>query len=252
MSQLAGIPVTGQDLYQESLQPLHKLGTLGFNAYGDKFRYVKNGAAALVTGNLLQEPAEDTNFRSMVAAAGSAIGANTISVTLGGTAVTAGMFDDGLLVVESATGIGQTFRILSHTVQTSTTGTCVFTLDRPVKIAVVVTTSQISVHKNPFNGVIQYPVTTQTGGAVGIALYAMTASTAAAPVYGWIQSGGDTAALYDTGTNTSNGISGIGPSAAVAGSVKPASGAEGEIIIGFAREVVSVDSTMGFVHLTID
>ena len=72
-----------------------------------------------------------------------------------------------------------------------------------------------------------------------------------AAYYGWIQSGGDGVALFDTGTNTSNEVTLLSPSAAVAGSVKP-HGVVGEPIIGIAREVVSVDSTMGFVHLTLD
>jgi len=237
-----------QDLFTESQYAQHKVGELYISPEGDKYRYVKNGAsAALVTGNLLQEPAEDTNFRSMAVSGTPAIGDDEISVTLGGTAVTAGLFANGHLYVESSTGIGQHFRIVSHDVQSSTSGVCTFKVDRPLKIALVDATSQVTVRKNPYNGVIQYPITTQTGGAVGVALYAMTAS-----YYGWIQSGGDCPCLFDTGTNTSNGVTGVGPSAAVAGSVKPQSGGEGGIVIGFAREVVSVDSTMGLVHLQID
>ena len=236
-----------QGIYEESASPNHKIGELYIDPHGDKFRYVRNGGVALAAGHLLQEPAEDTNFRSMVCAAAAAIGTNQVTVTLGGTAVTSGLFSDGLLAVESGTGLGQKFRIKSHTVQSSTTGEVTFTLDRPIETALVATTTQVTVRKNPYNGVIEYPVTTQTGGAVGIALYAMTIS-----YYGWVQSGGDVYALFDTGTNTSNGVTGIGPSAAVAGSVKPQTGGEGGIVIGFAREVVSVDSTYGLVHLQID
>jgi hypothetical protein len=236
-----------QDLFNESQYPLHRLGQLATDEWGSKYRYVKNGLAALVTGNLLQEPVEATAFRSMAVDTTAAIGDTIVSVTLGGTAVTANMFDGGQLVVESSTGIGQLFRILDHEVQTSTTGSCNFTIDRPLKIALATSASQVSVRKNSYNGAIQYPITTQTGGAIGIALYAMTIS-----YHGWIQSGGDGVALYDTGTDSSNGVSGIGPSSAVAGSVKPQTGAEGGIVIGYGREVVSVDSTMGFVHLMID
>ena len=74
-----------------------------------------------------------------------------------------------------------------------------------------------------------------------------------AAYYGWIQSGGDCAALFDDGTNTSNGVTGIVPSASVAGSVKPAAETDASSAwIGWSREVASTDSTMGFVHLTID
>ena len=174
----------------------------------------------------------------------AAIGATTVSVTLGGTAVTANQFEGGTLIVESSTGIGQQFRIKRHQVQTSTTGSCDFVLDRPLKIALT-TSSQVSVRKNAYDGVISHP-TTPTGGATGVALYAMTIA-----YYGWIQSGGDCAVLFDTGTNTSTEVTQLVPSAAVAGSVKPL-GTVGMAVVGYAREIVSVDSTMGMAHLTLD
>ena len=234
-----------QGLYDESSAQNHKLGELYVDPWGRKFRYVQAGASALVTGELLQEAAEVTNFRSMVVQAAAAIGDDMISVTLGGTAVTANLFESGDLVVESSTGIGQAFKIVRHDVQTSTTGTCKFYVNRAVKIALT-TSSQVSVRKNAYDGVIEYPVTTATGRPVGIALYAMTAA-----YYGWIQSGGDAYALFDTGTNTSNEVTSLSPSAAVAGSVKP-NGTVGQPVIGFSREIVSVDSTMGAVFLTMD
>ena len=234
-----------QNLYDESAGQNHKLGELYIDPWGRKFRYVQNGTSALVTGNLLQEPAENTNYRSMACQATVSIGDTMIPVTLGGTAVTANQFESGDLVVESSTGIGQVFKIVRHDVQTSTTGTCKFYVDRAVKIALT-TSSQISVRKNSYDGVIQYPITTQTGAAVGFALYAMTAS-----YYGWVQSGGDGAVLQDTGTNSSNGLTALVPSAAVAGSVK-LFGADGARIVAYSREVVNVDSTMGFAHIVID
>lgn len=235
-----------QGLYDENANQQHKLGELYIDPFGRKFRYVQAGASALVTGELQQEAAENTNYRSMVCQAAVAIGDTMIPVTLGGTAVTANQFESGDLVVESSTGIGQAFKIVRHDVQTSTTGTCKFYVDRAVKIALT-TSSQISVRKNAFDGVIQFP-TTPTGAPVGIALYAMTAA-----YYGWIQSGGDCAVLFDTGVNTSADVTGIMPSRDVAGSVSPAAAADvSPNYIGFAREQVSVDSTFGFVHLTID
>ncbi len=234
------------DLFQETVAPQHKLGELYIDPHGRKFRYVQNGAVALTTGHLLQEAAEDTNYRSMVVQAAVAIGDFMIPVTLGGTAVTANQFEEGDLVVESSTGIGQVFKIVRHDVQTSTTGTCKFYVDRPVAIALT-TSSQVSVRKNAYDGVIDFP-TTPTGAPVGIALIAMTIA-----YYGWIQSGGNAVALYDTGTNSAADDSRIIPSKDVAGSVSPDAAANAASpVIGYGREQVSVDSTMGFVHLTID
>jgi len=241
------INIAAQDVWQESANPQHVVGQLAVDQYGNRYRYVKNGSSALTTGNLLQEPVEDTAFDNMATQAAVTINDTDVSVTLGGTAVTANLFDGGILHVSYGTGIGQIRRIVKHTVMATTTGTCTFTVDHPIKIALTTASSKVSVRKNPYLGVIAYPITTQTGGAVGVALYALTAS-----YYGWIQSGGEATVLFDTGTNTSNGVTGLGPSSAVAGSVKPQTGAEGGIVIGFARDVVSTDSYQGIAHLTID
>lgn len=235
-----------QGLHDQSQYQNHKLGELYTDPWGRRFRYVQNGGVALTTGNLLQEAAEDTNFRSMAVAVAAAIGDIEITVTLGGTAVTANMFESGDLIVESSTGIGQVFKIKKHDVQTSTTGSCKFTVDRPLKIALT-TSSQVSVRKNSYDGVIAFP-TTPTGRPVGVALYAMTIS-----YYGWIQSGGDCAVLYDTGTNAAADATRLIPSQDVAGSVSPDAAANAASpVVGFSREQVSVDSTMSFATLTID
>ena len=238
------VNLAASDVWNETQYQQHPLGAKGEDEFGNRYRYVQAGAVALVTGHLLQEAAENTNYRSMVCQAAVAIGDTMIPVTLGGTAVTSNQFEGGHIFVESSTGIGQQFRIVSHDVQTSTTGTCKFYVDRPVKIALT-TSSQISVRKNAYDGVIDHP-TTPTGGAVGVALYAMTID-----YYGWIQSGGDVPVLFDTGTNTSTEVTQLVPSAAVAGSVKPL-GTVGMVAIGYGREIVSVDSTMGMAHLIID
>lgn len=238
--------IIAQDIFTESEVPMHELGAMGFDKWGNKYRYVQGGAANLVTGNLLQEAAEDTNYRSMVCQAEVAIADTMIPVTLGGTAVTANQFEQGQLVVESSTGIGQLFRIVRHDVQTSTTGTCKFYVDRPVKIALS-TSSQITVRKNIADGAIQFP-TTPTGAPIGVALYAMTAA-----YYGWVQSGGECAVLFDNTDNSAADATGIIPSLTVAGSVKAALAADvADALIGWSREMVSVDSTMGMVHLIID
>jgi len=241
------INLISQEIFTESAYQMHPLGTKGMDKYGSVYRYVKNGSSALVTGNLLQEPAEDTNYRSMVVNTTGAIGSNEVEVTLGGTAVTAGQFDEGQILIESSTGIGQLFRIKKHDVQTSTTGTCTFVLDRPLKIATAAASSQASVRKNAYQGAIQYP-TTPTGGAIGVALYAMTIS-----YYGWIGSGGDFAVLWDNTDVSAADAQGIRPSLTVAGCVKACLAADvAAPFLGWSREVVSVASTMCMCHLVID
>jgi len=238
--------ITPQDIFaQGTTVPYFKVGQLTVDSFGNRYRYVKAGLAPLVAGNLLQEPAEDTQFVSMAVPAIVAIGATSITVTNGTTTVAAGDFVNGLLTISTSTGIGQSFHILGHT--TGGSGAAVtYNIDRPLLVALS-TSSKVSVRKNPYDGVIQYPVTTQTGGAVGFARIANTLST-----YGFIQSGGDTPVLFDNGTNSGNGTSGLAPSAAVAGSVAPVLDAVGAIVIGFSRQVASVDSTVSIAHISID
>jgi len=238
--------ITAQDVFaQGTTSAYSKLGSLSVDVWGNRYRYVKAGAAALVAGNLLQEAAEDTQFVSMAVPAAVAIGATSITVTNGTTTVAANDFNSGLLTISTSTGLGQSFHIVSHT--TGTSGASItYNIDRPLLVALT-TSSKVSVRKNPYDGVIQYPVTTQTGGAVGFARIANTLGT-----HGYIQSGGDTPVLFDTGTNTSNGATGIAPSAAVAGSVAPVLDAVGAITLGFSRQIASVDSTVSIAHIVID
>ena len=203
------------------------------------------GASAVATALLCQEPAEDTQFVSMVVPTAVAIGAKEFVVTNGTTTVAAGDFIGGSLVVSASTGIGQKFRITGHT--TGTSGAAItYQLDRGVAIALA-TTSTVSVRKNPYNGVVVTPATTSTGGPAGFTLRAMAAS-----VYGWLQTGGDTAVTFDTGTNTTNDLLGIEPSLAVAGQVKVSAGTSGDAYIGYTRQVASVDSTASIAHIMID
>lgn len=247
MAHISGIGTIGQSLYSSAVNPISgvNLGQLVYDQFGNRYRYVKVGGSNLVAGNLLQEPVEDTQFVSMAVPAVVAIGATDITVTNGTTTVTTDMFVGGRLTISTSTGIGQSFYILSHT--TGTSGAAItYTVDRPLLVALS-TSSKVSTRVNPYNGVIQYPVTTQTGGAVG---FALTAATSA--YYTFIQSGGDTAVLWDTGTNSANGASAIAPSAAVAGSVAPVLDAVGAIVLGFSRQVASVDQTVSIACVTID
>lgn len=222
-----------------------KLGALALDQFGNRYRLAKNGGSALATAKLLQEPAEDTQFVSMAVPAAVAINSTQVTVTNGTTTVTAGMFKDGFLTISTSTGIGGRYRILEHT--TGASGVAItYTIDRGLAIALD-TNSKVSVRKNAYDGVIVYPATTQTGGAVGFSLTAVPADH-----YTWIQSGGDTAVTFDTGTNASNGATAIAPSAAVAGGVAPVLDAVGAIVLGFSRQVASVDSTASIAHINID
>lgn len=147
---------------------------------GRELVLIQNGAVALVAGTLIQAPAEITAFQKLAmtvpAAYPATAGANQILVTNGATVLKANQFAQGLAIVASGTGIGQTFKISSH--QPAANGaTFVVTLEDAIQITLDAT-SKISLVFNQYIGVITSPASTATGGPVGVTITAVAASTA--------------------------------------------------------------------------
>lgn len=190
-----------------------------------EFVLVQNGAVALVAGNLIQGPASiGANHTGLAVVSNAAIGATSISVTAGGTLITANQYQGGFAVISAGTGLGQTLRIQSNSSATSS-GTCVLTLEDPLSVAITSATSKVSLTLNPYgsqygtalgtHGVIISP-TTATGPSIGVTLYPIPATTTSVLSYGFIQCRGAVACLNDS--NTAIGLD-VMPSSAVAGAV---------------------------------
>lgn len=189
------------------------------------FALVQNGAVALVSGVLVQGPASIGANHTGLTCATAAIGATQITVTLGGTAVTANQYAGGFAVVSAGTGIGQTFKIASHPAQTSTSGTVVLTLEDPLSVATAVSDSKVSLTLPQYgsangaavttHGVVISP-TTATGRTIGVTISPIPASSSTVPTYGFIQTNGPVACLNDSATAIGLDVM---PSSAVAGAV---------------------------------
>ncbi len=205
--QLTGDPISaGQPLYTSSSTQIHRLGERLVTADGRVFRYCKAAStAALVAGNYIQSAAEigDHQNRSVTAAA---IGATTVTVSLGATAVTENQYAGGQMVVTITPGLGQAVTIAGHPAAVLSTSV-VLTLGEPLRVALD-TNTRVDLVANPYNNVIQEPATTATGVCVGVATYIISASE-----YGWIQRGGLAGAL-NTDT-TAVGLALCVPSATV-------------------------------------
>ncbi len=190
-----------------------------------EFALVQNGAAALVSGVLVQSPASIGANHTGLTLSTAVIGATTITATLGGTAVTANQYQNGFLVISAGTGIGQTFKIKSHPAQTSTSGTVVLTLEDPLSVATLTSDSKGSLTLPQYgssngvavttSGVVVNPVTA-TGRVIGATIYPIPASTSTIPTYGFIQTSGPVGVLNDA--NTAIGLD-LMPSANTAGAV---------------------------------
>jgi hypothetical protein len=192
MAKLTGAngQAVAQPLFSSSATQYHELGFLATFG-GQKFRYVKAGATALVVGNALQATVQDVDHDDVTCRA-TAIGATSLLITTGssGGALDENEYADGYAVVDTTPGLGYTYRIKSHAaIAASTNGSLELVDGESVQVALTAS-SKITLVANPYKNVIQHPVTTASGTCIGGAVYPIVASE-----YGWIQSGGPGAAL---------------------------------------------------------
>lgn len=177
----------GQPLYQSSATAFHAMGEKVVTADGRVFRYAKAGASNLVAGNMLQAPAQIANHIALTPVAAN-IGDMTITVALGATLATAGQYANGWAFISTTPGNGYAYPITANPAAALSTN-LVIQLGAPLLVALT-TSSRVDLQMNPYNGVIQTPVTTLTGACVGNAPYIIAATE-----YGWIQTRGPAAAL---------------------------------------------------------
>ena len=180
----------GINLYASETVASSKLGMRVAGSNGSEFRYVKAGGTALVVANVVQSPAYGTDHNALVVVSGTA-GSRDVTVTLATSAVTANQYQGGTMSINVTPGLSETYTIDSHPAQASTTGNVTLTLEEPLRTTLS-TSSRVALKKSPFNGVIAAPVTTLTGSIVGVAVYAIPASS-----YGWVQTKGVCSVISD-------------------------------------------------------
>lgn len=234
-------PATGTGFYYPGFQTY--VGQKFDSADGREFVLVKNGTVALVAGVLVQSPQElSTNGYSTTAfeklamtvptATPATAGSTQILVTNGGTVLNVNQFAGGYAIVAAGTGIGQMLKIASHA-PAAASATFIVNLEDAIQTTLDAT-SKISLLANPYNDVVITPITTATGGPVGVTITPIAASTAATyngtsglltangvAQYGLIQTHGPTACLVDS-TVTNVGYP-LGVSKTTAGTVGVAS-----------------------------
>lgn len=197
----------GQNVQDPSLATL--AGSKWQTADGRELVLVQTGGTAIVSGVMVQAPASIGANHTGLTTATAAIGATQITITLGGTAVTANQYAGGFAVISAGTGIGQALRIQSHPAQATTTGTVVLTLEDPLAVATLVSDSKTSLTLPQYgssngtnfgtSGVIIAP-TTLTGRVIGASLYPLTASTSTVASYGFIVKSGFASVLNQGST----------------------------------------------------
>lgn len=171
------------------------------------FRYAKAGASNISKGKLQLAPAQKANHHNNAVQTAAAIGATSVAVTLGATALVADEYNEGYLAVNDATGEGQTYKI-KRSPATDASGVCTYELFDPISVALT-TSSEVSAVHNTFNAVVEAAVATRR--AAGVPLISMAAGD-----FGFLQTKGVAAVLADQTTTLGGPLS---ASASVAGAV---------------------------------
>lgn len=238
--------VSGIDLYSVDTTPNHQIGQIVWDGNAGKaFRYALVGASNLVMGNLLQEQVRDTQFENMAIGTAGAAGDAFFQVTNGTTTVVPATYRGGSISVYTAgtIAIGDEYTVTDITGTLTSGGALKVYTDRPLRAAVT-TSAKVVLKPSPWAGVIQFPASTPTGMAVGVALTAATAAN-----YTWVQTHGVASVLSDGQTFATG--SNVGTASATAGSVTVFAAGTTHQLVGVAREVQALGSAIN-IFLKID
>lgn len=227
MSKLTQRPMSGEVEILKTSSDISLQSAVGQrfeDSNGREFVLVQVAGTAIVAGHVVQSPAEITAQQGLTVVAFSAgtpaSNYNTttaitnqqsvpaqVTVTTG-AAVTANQFAGGYLIVQTSTGAGQILKIASHPAAGSSASLVITLEDNPV--VALSTSSTVGLQLNPYGslngtdfttyGVITSPATTLTGQVIGVAPYALPASTATVASYGYVQTRGPVVALSQGGT----------------------------------------------------
>lgn len=213
MAGLSGTPtIAPVDLYSSSTIPdsSYELGQLVLGKNGKAFRYALFGELGVV-GDIYQSSAVDTQFTEMAIPSAGAVaaGSTKLTITNGTTAVTAGQFKGGSVVIAVTPALGEEYTIVDHGTATNGSAWTVY-IDRPLRTALT-TSSKATVSRSPYSGIVKCP-TTLTGTVVGVCIYPVASGE-----YGWIQVLGVAGVLSDNSTGAVG--SDVGVPGATAGAV---------------------------------
>ncbi|MEE8374075.1 MAG: hypothetical protein V3R87_10185 [Dehalococcoidia bacterium] len=225
----------------------HSLGTLLELPDGREYKYALAGGTALTSGTIVAAKVPTGNHDMDLVTAVAAVGATSITVTLGGTAAAKDLYADGYIFTNDGTGEGQVYRVKGHDAIDSS-GSGAINLADADKVAVALdTTTLCGLAPNPYSGVVITPQTV-TNRTVGVPPTAI-----AADEYGWVQTKG-LASVLISGTVVLGQhirVAGATTDGAVMALDRSGSG-EDEQELGIVMGVVSVTTDYGLVFLNID
>ena len=231
-----------QGLYEVSSTQKEALGALRITEDGRKFRYGL-AAGTLVAGGAVFGAADVDNHIAVVQTGyTNSLGASSVTVLVGATAVTANQYDEGYLVMyRGAAGtVGHYYKIISHTVSAAGSETITVLVKDPLHKATVAT-DYFSLYANPYKAIVA--ATDIATNYLGQAFVGMTTGQ-----YGWFQTGGFGVCL---GGDTATMGYPIGPSDTES-SLEVASETQAGMIVGYAYAGNLVSGYYTSVYLTMD
>lgn len=182
-----GLSIGEEKLSYASNQNGRVLGTRAVLPDGRVFRWALNGGSALEAGKLVQTMAEissSVHVNGLTVVNTTVTGVTTITVLMATTPLTANLYADGDLVVDTSPGQAM-YRIKSHAGADSGVN-AEFTLYESDEIKDPMTsgTTLVGFRRNPYTSVIVAP-TTITGAPIGVCPIAVAANR-----YFWLQTWG--------------------------------------------------------------
>jgi len=232
-----------QGCFTQSATKKDDLGTLRILRDGRRFRYAKAGASALAPGKLSVAAAVGATVMDEACVSDHAIGDLTFTETVtAGTAYIENYFAGGYLQLNVGTGLGQQYKITSSTALTAAGTSITLTLDEPIRVALVTTTTHFTLVQSPWMATIE---SATLACPVGITPIVVTAA-----YYYWAQTGGPAIALV--GANTDAVGKPLFQSTSVAGAIDGADVASYYPKIATALGTVGVSTEYKPVMLQLD
>lgn len=184
------LQITDQDARSiQSVKASPMLGQLAQTADGRQFRYALAGGTALDPGKLMVNADLDSNVVNKTVAATTAAGSTSVLVNVSGTVV-ANAYAGGYMTINDATGEGISYLVSGNGGRTGS-GTITVYLQEPITVGLTVSVSEYTLSPNPYSAVV-ISATDQADQPVGVPNVSVTAS-----YYGWLQTGGMCAVLWD-------------------------------------------------------
>lgn len=247
MSLAASIQITDQDVRTVSANKGgERYGQTANTSDGRQFAYGLNGTGsgtALAPGKLTQGAFAVPNHVNITGVTLPA-NSNSVTYTIGATALTANQYQDGYFQVNAGTGAGQNLLVSNTTTSTAGSTAVTVNLKDATYVATSVTDSKFSLQPNEYSKVVIQDHTAPTAQLL----------TGVPPVsipdanYGWFQIGGAAAVLI-------NGTPGVGVpvvgSATTDGAVDVDTASLFQQIVGYML-VVGVSTTYKPVFLQIN